>query len=63
MATGMIKIFVIYCDDNQQVILKVVVNIKYTSKLLKILLKFALQNNFLSVILENNLKNTEIRKY
>ena len=53
----------INCDLIQQIILKVVIGIKYMTKLLKILLKFPKQNNSLSIILENNLKNREIRKF
>ena len=47
MAKGIIKIFVINSDHNQKIILKVIVSIKYITKLLKILLKFVLENNFL----------------
>ena len=47
MAKAIIKIFVMNCDHNQKIILKVTVSIKYITKLLKILLKFVLQNNFL----------------
>ena len=55
MAKCKIKIFVINWDHNQKIILKIVVSIKCTTKLLKILLKFALEKKFLQ-ILESNLK-------
>ena len=40
MAKDMIKIFVINCNHNQQIILKVDTSIKYTAKLFKLFLKF-----------------------
>ena len=63
MAKGIMKIIVINYNDNQQTILNIAVSVKYRTKLLKILIKSASQNNFFSTVLKNNLKNSEIRKY